>query len=129
MKKEDPTYDEVWCVFDIDEHPLVPEAKQQARDNQIDVAISNPNFELWLLLHFQEQQSALHWKKVPSVLKKHMPGYKKDPPMDQLMPRYSEATNRARRLAEMHARNNNDGANPSTGVHVLTERITKQTHP
>lgn len=60
LKKEDPTYDEVWCVFDIDEHPLVPEAKQQARDNQIDVAISNPNFELWLLLHFQEQQSALH---------------------------------------------------------------------
>lgn len=46
-------YDHIWCVFDIDEHPFVPEARQQARDNRIDVAVSNPCFELWLLLHFQ----------------------------------------------------------------------------
>jgi hypothetical protein len=46
-------YDEVWCVFDIDSHPNLPDARQQARANGIELAISNPCFELWLLLHFQ----------------------------------------------------------------------------
>ncbi len=32
----------VWCVFDIDEHPNVPEAKSLAHQNNIKVAISNP---------------------------------------------------------------------------------------
>jgi hypothetical protein len=30
---ENLLYDDVWCVFDIDEHPAIPDAKQQARDN------------------------------------------------------------------------------------------------
>ena len=30
QKDENLTYDYVWCVFDVDEHPFVPEAKQQA---------------------------------------------------------------------------------------------------
>ena len=37
---------EVWCVFDIDEHPKVLEASQQAMDNGLKVAISNRCFEL-----------------------------------------------------------------------------------
>src|ERR1700674_3085350 len=45
-------YDEVWCVFDFDEHPFIPEAKQKAQANGIRVAMSNPCFELWLMLHF-----------------------------------------------------------------------------
>jgi hypothetical protein len=57
--KKDPNlgYEHVWCVFDVDEHPYVAEAQQQARDNKIDVAISNPCFELWALLHFQDQHA------------------------------------------------------------------------
>src|ERR1035441_9248149 len=29
-KDQNLRYDEVWCVFDIDEHPFVPEAREQA---------------------------------------------------------------------------------------------------
>ena len=47
-------YRDVWCVFDIDQHPYVDDARQQARDNGINLAISNPCFELWLLLHFRD---------------------------------------------------------------------------
>jgi hypothetical protein len=36
----------VWCVFDIDEHPVIPEAKDQAPANRIELTISNPYFEL-----------------------------------------------------------------------------------
>ena len=39
-------YDEVWCVFDVDQHPRIPEAMQMARDNGIELAISNPCIEL-----------------------------------------------------------------------------------
>ena len=34
------SFDAVWCVFDVDEHPGVPDAAQMARDNGIELAIS-----------------------------------------------------------------------------------------
>ncbi len=44
-------YQSVWCVFDFDEHPNPNGAKKMATDNGMEVAMSNPCFELWLLLH------------------------------------------------------------------------------
>ena len=34
-------FDQVWCVFDIDEHPKIADAKQQAANHGISLAISN----------------------------------------------------------------------------------------
>jgi hypothetical protein len=45
-------YDEVWAVFDVDEFD-VKDAIGLAARNGIRTAVSNPCFELWLLLHFQ----------------------------------------------------------------------------
>lgn len=39
-------FDEVWGVFDIDEHPNLPEVRELAAENGIELAISNPRFEL-----------------------------------------------------------------------------------
>lgn len=50
-----PDFDEIWCVFDVDDHPNVKRAQQEARDSHIRTVISNPCFELWLLLHKQDQ--------------------------------------------------------------------------
>lgn len=50
-----PDFDEIWCVFDVDDHPNVRQAQQEARDSHIRTVISNPCFELWLLLHKQDQ--------------------------------------------------------------------------
>lgn len=50
-------YDSVWCVMDVEAphpHPDLPEALNTAKRNGIEVALSNPCFELWLLLHFQD---------------------------------------------------------------------------
>ena len=52
-KRENIEFDEVWCVFDRDEHEWFAEAMEQARANHMRVALSNPSFELWLLLHFE----------------------------------------------------------------------------
>jgi len=35
-KDQNLRYNHVWCVFDIDQHPFVPEAKEQARANGIE---------------------------------------------------------------------------------------------
>src|SRR5688572_17963050 len=45
-------YDEVWCVFDVDEHPNLDASRRLAIEAGIEIALSNPCFELWLLLHF-----------------------------------------------------------------------------
>src|SRR5580693_9982740 len=50
---EDSEIDEFWCVFDVEwprNHPGLADAIQQARANGIQLAISNPCFELWLIL-------------------------------------------------------------------------------
>jgi hypothetical protein len=112
-----------WCVFDIDEHPFVPEAKQQARDNGIQVAVSNPCFEFWLLLHFQDQTAHIERDRVAHTCREHMPGYKKKPPCETLAPHQQEATARAIYLDNRQESNGNPGGNPSTGVYRLVQQI------
>lgn len=43
--------DKYWAIFDRDEHPCYYEAINSCRNNGIELGISNPCFELWLLLH------------------------------------------------------------------------------
>jgi RloB-like protein len=50
-------YDEVWCVMDVEapqRHPTLEPALALAREEGVKVALSNPCFELWILLHLQE---------------------------------------------------------------------------
>lgn len=122
-RDENLKYDEVWCVFDIDEHPKIPDARQQARDNAINLAISNPCFELWLLLHFREQHAHVERKPITKLLRNHIPDYRKRVPFETLRDGYSEAVLRAQQLDKHHIDVGNEGDNPSTNVYLLTERI------
>ena len=38
-------YDEIFCVVDVDDHTTLNDAIQTARDNDLDLIISNPCFE------------------------------------------------------------------------------------
>jgi RloB-like protein len=116
-------YDEVWCVFDVDEHPNLPEAKQQARDNGLQVAVSNPCFELWLLLHFQDQFAEHDRHHIQGLCANHIPGYEKEVPYRLIKDRYPDAVRRAVALDAMQRRRDAPGGNPSTGVYHLTESI------
>lgn len=61
-REQDEEIDEVWCVFDVESpkhHPGLLNAIQLAQANDIKLAISNPCFELWLILHFQDHGRAL----------------------------------------------------------------------
>ncbi|MEV1044347.1 RloB family protein [Streptomyces sp. NPDC049916] len=53
-------YDEVWCVIDVEAptpHGRLDSALELARQHGIEVALTNPCFELWVMLHFQDVTS------------------------------------------------------------------------
>jgi hypothetical protein len=50
-------YNQYWCVFDVDEHPKIPDALKLAEANAINLAISGPCIELWFLIHFDPHTS------------------------------------------------------------------------
>ena len=116
-------YDEVWCVFDFDEHPNIPDAKQMARDNDIEVAMSNPCIELWLWLHFAEQPGMQHRDKLQSMMKQHIPNYDKHVDYSDYAEGYDAAVHRASRLDKDAEADNDEGRNPTTGVWRLTDNI------
>src|SRR3990172_166191 len=70
-------YDYVWCVFDRDEHEKIPAAFDQAIANGFNVAFSNPCFELWFLIHFQDQTAHIERRSVCRKLSSHIRGYEK----------------------------------------------------
>ncbi|MDF5756023.1 RloB family protein [Spongiactinospora sp. TRM90649] len=61
-RSRDDEVDECRCVFDV-EWPLHPNREQAvhlAGEHGIKPAISNPCFELWLILHFEDQTGFLN---------------------------------------------------------------------
>lgn len=65
----------VWAVFDRDDHPNVPEALDLAQNHNIDVAFSNPCFEVWPLLHLIDYGAQDGRHAVQARLKIEMPSY------------------------------------------------------
>lgn len=118
--------DELWCVFDVDEHPMLREAVQQASDNGVEVAISNPSVEVWFLLHFQDQWAHIDRHDALRSLRVQLPGYEKGAvDLDDLLGRFEIASDRARRLAQKHE---GDGTvfphnNPSSDLWRLVESL------
>ena len=127
QKDQNQTYDHIWCVFDVDEHPFLAESKQQAKANQLEVAVSNPCFELWALLHFRDQRAHIERDPLHSECKVFIPGYEKKLPASKLLPLYGDALRRAQELDAWQRSRGCDGTNPSTGVYRLTEQI--KSHP
>ena len=124
-KKSPDSYDarfQVWALFDFDEHPKVREALQVARQNKVAVAMSNPCFELWAVLHLQDQDAEIHRHAIQKLLRKLMPKYDyrgKVIDYETIAPYYDDACRRARLICKRRIEENNPQGNPSTNVHEL----------
>lgn len=82
-------FEQVYAVFDRDDHGSYFDAlkKTEALDGKLrndakqpvifKAIASVPDFELWLLLHYEDIKAPLHRDEVMSRLKKHIPGYEK----------------------------------------------------
>jgi hypothetical protein len=120
-------YDEVWCVFDVDEHPGINDATQMARASGIELAVSNPCFELWLLLHFREQPGAQDRHRIQAMLRSHVREYDKSIDFEKFRPHCEDAMKRAHSLDRLAVEVNEPGRNPTTGVYRLLRKINHKT--
>jgi hypothetical protein len=121
-----PAHDEVWCVFDVDKHARLAAALDMASANGVQTAVSNPCFELWLVLHYQDQTAFIERRPAQRLAARLLGCDKRLTPaaLEALIERCDEALGRAQRLDEMHLRNGSRaGSNPSSGVWRLVERI------
>jgi RloB-like protein len=116
-------YDEVWCVFDREQHERYDEALHQARANGIRLATSNPCFEFWVLLHFEDRRGHIEASEAKRASRSHIPEYEKVVPFDKVRPLYDEACARARELDRWQRSQGCAGRNPTTLVYLLTEKI------
>jgi len=120
--------DEVWCIFDVEwpqNHPNLKKALDLAKASNVKVAVSNPCFELWLLLHFHDQTAWLDTSAAKRWVRRHDPNGGKSLDGATYMPRRAEAANRARLLEERHR---GDGTkfphdNPSSGMYRFLEAV------
>jgi hypothetical protein len=109
-------YEKVWAVFDVDDHPNMPDAVQMARDNEIELAISNPSFELWLFLHFADSPGMKSRQSVRALLDDYIKDYDKHVDFDDYRDGYQQAVLRASKLSQTDLKKCVPGDNPSTGV-------------
>lgn len=124
----DVEVDEVWCVFDVEwprNHPHLKEALKTARDNGIRLAISNPCFEIWLIMHYSDCGAWLDTAQAESRSRGLDGRSGKGLDGDIYMPLRGVAAGRAKRLGQRHERNGTEfpNDNPSSGMHHLLEAI------
>jgi len=121
-------HDEVWCVFDVDEHPHLREATELAAARGISLAISNPCIELWFLLHFAEHTAHIDRYAAQTQAKAHLNCGKDldESALDLLATHFSIAKTRAVRLDAKH---DGDGTpapgNPSSSTWRVVDAIAK----
>ena len=133
--------DAVWVVADGDVNYDIPDpvgtkdlmlskARKLADAKGIHLAISNPCFEFWYLLHFQYTTRYFRdYTAVENALTAYLPDYEKsDDVYSQLSERTATAIQNARRVAEYHLRNGNKSpfgiaVNPFTDVCHLVKSL------
>ncbi len=125
---EDGEIDEVWCLFDVEwphNHPQLGEAVAIARENDVRLAISNPCFELWLALHFEDHTAWLDTDSAVRLRRDHDRSIDKSVDSGTYMPRRDDAAQRARLLADRHETNGTEFPhdNPSSGMYRFLDAI------
>ena len=131
-RKSDP-YDAIWCVFDVEAkvtqnaRPGLADAIQLANANQIFIALSNPCFELWILLHEQDCTAWIYSNDVQrrcSTL--NLVDGKSIYKVDEILQKYPAARQRAKALEAGHLCNGKqrpEDHNPSSSMYKLVEAI------
>ncbi|MDR1266576.1 MAG: RloB family protein [Propionibacteriaceae bacterium] len=122
LKKTDPEVDECWCLFDVEwpqNHPRLSDAIGRADSVAgVYVAVSNPCFEVWLIMHHKNVTAFLTTDQAEQFSRAadERPG--KHINADLYMPKRGDAVRRAETLEQRHHSNGTVSPhdNPSSGV-------------
>ncbi len=119
-------HDEVWCIFDVDSHPHLEEARTLAGSHGINLAISNPCIELWFVLHFAEQTAYIDRRSVQRLAKEHLKCGKEldNAALEKMADGFEAAKARARALEAKHVGDATPApGNPSSDVWRIVDSI------
>lgn len=129
--------DRVFCAMDVDE--ITNQAIQKGIRNKpkrVDLILSNPNFEVWILLHFKYFTHTLMIEETVDKVQEFIPKYSKtdiDPFFDILRKNENYAMINSKRLREFHENSNVDlntrESNPSTKIDIILDTIKKFVQP
>lgn len=122
--------DGIWCAFDVDENSNsdIKNAYEHAKTKNIQIALSNPCFELWFLLHHKQIFSPISRHDTIRELKTFIKDYEKNEKINHLLKdKLSNAISRAKKLNDTHQKKRTElisrDSNPSTQVFKLVEFI------
>ncbi|MFR9730818.1 RloB family protein [Saccharopolyspora sp. MS10] len=112
-------HDEIWCVVDVDQFDI-DAARSAARAAGIKLAVSNPCFEYWLLLHFEDFGGSLpDYGSAVRRLRRHVRHYEKSAIRFE---DYADGLGAARERAERRCQHECEHQrNPSSGVWRLVD--------
>ncbi len=120
-------HDQVWAVFDRDEHPKFDDAITLCDSKGVKVGRSNPCFELWLILHIVLHDAPDDRHQLARRLRDLRPEY--DPHgakccnWDEMIPNVEKAETHAERLLAKREEEGEPYGRPSTTVGQLTAAI------
>lgn len=133
-RRGDSEIDACWCLFDVEypePHPRLGEAVALARTNDINLAISNPCFELWLTLHYEDRTAHLSTAAAVRGSRAHdgRPGKRID--ASRYLPHRHDAAQRARLLAVRHERDETvlPHNNPSSTMYAFLQAVDPEAAP
>lgn len=117
LKKRDKEVDECWCLFDVEwpkHHPRLSDAMNRARAVPgVRVAVSNPCFEVWLLMHFRDVTAFLGTDEAERRSQAEDGRAGKRINVEHYMQKRGQAIKRARMLEARHER---DGSRRAAAV-------------
>jgi hypothetical protein len=124
--EKDDEFEHKWIVIDRDEHESFSKTLDQAKSENVNVAYSNPSFEFWFVLHFEDYTTPTHRHYLLNLLKKHI-NYKKNSntTYHETLPFQEIAIKRSKKLIDKFTLDgrklNPTTDNPSTTVYKLVE--------
>ncbi|WP_290856938.1 RloB family protein [Hamadaea sp.] len=127
----DPEVDECWCIFDVEwpqHHPNLHDAKQLAAARGVRLAISNPCFELWLVLHHRDYTKFATTDAAESESRRLDGRAGKSIDSTAYMPLRRQAARRAERLEQTHRKNSTyfPDDNPSSQMHHFLRAVERR---
>lgn len=122
------TYNRVWVITDVDNFPQIPSVRQRAAAAGIEVIVSNPCFELFLVLHSQAYNrncTATAIQNVAKGLGLTTGRNSKDIVEKSLVGKFQYAEGLSQGIRQMHVSNGNSFPhdNPSTEVDLLVRDL------
>ncbi|KAA3510074.1 RloB family protein [Agrobacterium rosae] len=119
--------DQIWIMFDRDEHDKVKETIDNFKKAGIRVAYSNPCFELWLILHYEDFDRSYDRHKLQGHFEGLCESYSKKgnkkPDCNSFIGNVESAELRAQAMLARRRNENAEFGAPYTNVHELTSAM------